>query len=162
MQQDLSQSLPHTLDWTQWWSQADAFIHALAFVLCVLSIVAWSVIAEHAVSRFYRRSSPPRQAAVSLLGGIASVAPYIGLLGTVWGIMQTLIALGGNTQLSFQMIAAPLGEALLMTAAGLVVAIPAAAAQRWIQHAHDADEQAEIQALRQRLVQQVAHEGVDQ
>lgn len=65
------------------------------------------------------------QAGQGWLASIGATAPFVGLLGTVWGIYQALkgLALGGA--LSIERIAGPVGEALVMTAAGLVVAIPA-------------------------------------
>lgn len=59
------------------------------------------------------------------LASIGATAPFVGLLGTVWGIYQAMHGLSGGGALSIERIAAPVGEALVMTAAGLVVAIPA-------------------------------------
>jgi biopolymer transport protein ExbB len=60
-----------------------------------------------------------------LLATVGSTAPFVGLLGTVWGIYQALISISGAGQISIDKIAGPVGEALIMTAAGLAVAIPA-------------------------------------
>lgn len=60
-----------------------------------------------------------------VLASIGATAPFVGLLGTVWGIQLALVGLSGGGALSIDRIAGPVGEALLMTAAGLVVAIPA-------------------------------------
>ncbi|MFZ2737216.1 MAG: MotA/TolQ/ExbB proton channel family protein [Burkholderiaceae bacterium] len=60
-----------------------------------------------------------------LLATVGSTAPFVGLLGTVWGIYHALIAIAGAGQISIDKISGPVGEALIMTAAGLVVAIPA-------------------------------------
>ncbi len=60
-----------------------------------------------------------------LLATVGSTAPFVGLLGTVWGIYHALIAISGAGQVSIDKISGPVGEALVMTAAGLVVAIPA-------------------------------------
>jgi biopolymer transport protein ExbB len=60
-----------------------------------------------------------------LLATVGSTAPFVGLLGTVWGIYHALISIGGAGQISIDKIAGPVGEALIMTAAGLAVAIPA-------------------------------------
>ena len=59
------------------------------------------------------------------LASVGSTAPFVGLLGTVWGIYHALLGLGGGGQLSLEQISGPVGEALIMTAAGLAVAIPA-------------------------------------
>lgn len=60
-----------------------------------------------------------------LLATVGSTAPFVGLLGTVWGIYHALIGISGAGQVSIDMISGPVGEALVMTAAGLAVAIPA-------------------------------------
>jgi biopolymer transport protein TolQ len=65
---------------------------------------------------------------LSFLGSIASVSPYVGLLGTVWGIMNALQALGQVKQASIGMVAPGISEALVATALGLFAAIPAAIA----------------------------------
>jgi biopolymer transport protein ExbB len=60
-----------------------------------------------------------------LLATVGSTAPFVGLLGTVWGIYHALASISGAGQVSIDKIAGPVGEALIMTAAGLTVAIPA-------------------------------------
>ena len=55
----------------------------------------------------------------------AATAPFVGLLGTVWGIYGALIKIGESGQASIDAVAGPVGEALIMTAFGLFVAIPA-------------------------------------
>jgi biopolymer transport protein ExbB len=60
-----------------------------------------------------------------LLATVGSTAPFVGLLGTVWGIYHALTGLVGAGQVTIDKIAGPVGEALIMTAAGLAVAIPA-------------------------------------
>lgn len=62
---------------------------------------------------------------LGLLASIAATAPFIGLFGTTWGIYLTLAALSAQQQLSLQQLTAPIGEALLVTALGLAVAVPA-------------------------------------
>lgn len=62
---------------------------------------------------------------ISFLGTIGSISPYIGLFGTVWGIMHAFIALGAVKQATLQMIAPGIAEALIATAIGLFAAIPA-------------------------------------
>jgi biopolymer transport protein ExbB len=69
-----------------------------------------------------------------MLASIGATAPFVGLLGTVWGIYQALHGLGGGGALSIERIAGPVGEALVMTAAGLVVAIPAVLAYNAFNH----------------------------
>jgi biopolymer transport protein ExbB len=60
-----------------------------------------------------------------LLATVGSTAPFVGLLGTVWGIFHALTAIGLDGQFRIEQVAGPVGEALVMTAAGLAVAIPA-------------------------------------
>ncbi|MBI5110038.1 MAG: MotA/TolQ/ExbB proton channel family protein [Rhodocyclales bacterium] len=62
---------------------------------------------------------------LTFLASVGSTAPFIGLFGTVWGIYHALIALSGSTSVVLDKVAGPVGEALIMTAAGLFVAIPA-------------------------------------
>ena len=69
-----------------------------------------------------------------MLASIGATAPFVGLLGTVWGIYQALHGLGGGGALSIERISGPVGEALVMTAAGLVVAIPAVLAYNAFNH----------------------------
>jgi len=60
-----------------------------------------------------------------LLATVGSTAPFVGLLGTVWGIYHALIGITSAGQISIDKISGPVGESLIMTAAGLAVAIPA-------------------------------------
>lgn len=60
-----------------------------------------------------------------LLATVGSTAPFVGLLGTVWGIYHALIGIAHEGQVTIDKISGPVGEALIMTAAGLAVAIPA-------------------------------------
>lgn len=60
-----------------------------------------------------------------LLATVGSTAPFVGLLGTVWGIYHALTGISASGQISIDRVAGPVGEALIMTAAGLAVAIPA-------------------------------------
>ena len=60
-----------------------------------------------------------------LLATVGSTAPFVGLLGTVWGIYHALTGIAASGQISIDKVSGPVGEALIMTAAGLAVAIPA-------------------------------------
>ena len=71
------------------------------------------------------QSMLPYNSGLTLLASIAASAPFIGLFGTVWGIYNTLMTLGSEQALGIQAIAVPIGEALVITALGLAVAIPA-------------------------------------
>ena len=66
------------------------------------------------------------QSGLSVLASVSSTAPFVGLFGTVWGIYHALVAIGLAGQASLDKVAGPVGEALIMTALGLAVAIPAA------------------------------------
>jgi biopolymer transport protein ExbB len=61
----------------------------------------------------------------TLLASIGSTAPFIGLFGTVWGIYHALVSISAAGSITIEKVAGPVGEALIMTAAGLAVAIPA-------------------------------------
>ena len=60
-----------------------------------------------------------------LLATVGSTAPFVGLLGTVWGIYHALVGMASAGQITIDKVSGPVGEALIMTAAGLAVAIPA-------------------------------------
>ena len=62
---------------------------------------------------------------ISFLASVGSTAPFVGLFGTVWGILNALTAIGVAGQASIDKVAGPVGEALIMTALGLLVAVPA-------------------------------------
>jgi biopolymer transport protein ExbB len=63
---------------------------------------------------------------------VGSTAPFIGLFGTVWGIYHALTAIGMSGQASIDKVAGPVGEALIMTAIGLLVAVPAVLGYNWL------------------------------
>jgi biopolymer transport protein ExbB len=65
------------------------------------------------------------QTGMAVLASVASSAPFVGLFGTVWGIYHALVAIGTSGQAGIGQVAGPVGEALIMTALGLAVAIPA-------------------------------------
>jgi biopolymer transport protein ExbB len=65
------------------------------------------------------------QSGLAVLASVGSTAPFVGLFGTVWGIYHALLAIGLSGQSTIDKVAGPIGEALIMTALGLAVAIPA-------------------------------------
>jgi len=69
---------------------------------------------------------------LAFLATVGSTAPFIGLFGTVIGIYRALIKIGASGQASIDAVAGPVGEALIMTALGLVVAVPAVLAYNWL------------------------------
>ncbi|MFT7561602.1 MAG: biopolymer transport protein ExbB [Flavobacteriales bacterium] len=70
-------------------------------------------------------SSEKLQSGLAVLASVGSTAPFVGLFGTVWGIYHALVGIGASGQASIDKVAGPVGEALIMTAFGLAVAIPA-------------------------------------
>jgi biopolymer transport protein ExbB len=69
---------------------------------------------------------------LAVLATVGSTAPFVGLLGTVIGIYRALIKIGAAGQASIDAVAGPVGEALIMTAIGLVVAVPAVLGYNWL------------------------------
>src|ERR1700749_1323660 len=65
------------------------------------------------------------QGGIAFLASVGSTAPFVGLIGTVWGILEALIAIGVAGQMSIDKVAGPVGESLIMTALGLFAAVPA-------------------------------------
>jgi biopolymer transport protein ExbB len=72
------------------------------------------------------------QTGLGLLATVGSVAPFVGLFGTVWGILKALVGIGISGQASIDKVAGPVGEALIMTAIGLFVAVPAVMGYNWL------------------------------
>ena len=72
------------------------------------------------------------QSGLGLLATVGSVAPFVGLFGTVWGILNALVSIGIAGQASIDKVAGPVGEALIMTALGLFVAVPAVMGYNWL------------------------------
>ena len=72
------------------------------------------------------------QEGLSLLATIGSTAPFVGLFGTVWAIYNALVKIGASGQASIDKVAGPVGEALIMTAIGLAVAVPAVFGYNWL------------------------------
>lgn len=68
---------------------------------------------------------------LGVLATVGSTAPFVGLFGTVWGIYHALVAIGVSGQASIDRVAGPVGEALIMTAIGLAVAVPAVMGYNW-------------------------------
>lgn len=72
------------------------------------------------------------QGGLAVLATVGSIAPFVGLFGTVWGIYHALTAIGIAGQASIDKVAGPVGEALIMTAIGLAVAVPAVLGYNWL------------------------------
>ena len=78
-----------------------------------------------ALRRAIEQDTARMEYGLTVLGSIASSAPFVGLFGTVWGIYHALLAIGLSGAGTLDKVAGPVGEALIMTAVGLAVAIPA-------------------------------------
>lgn len=91
-----------------------------------------------------------------LLATTGAIAPFVGLLGTVWAIYHALTSIASSGQISIERIAGPVGEALIMTAAGLAVAIPAVLAYNWLGRAIGAIE-AELEGFAHDLREMLAN-----
>ena len=85
-----------------------------------------------AINRASNNVQARMQDGLSFLATVGSTAPFVGLFGTVWGIYHALTAIGIAGQASIDKVAGPVGEALIMTAFGLAVAVPAVLAYNWL------------------------------
>jgi biopolymer transport protein ExbB len=83
---------------------------------------------ERAINNVQSRS----QDGLAFLATVGATAPFVGLFGTVWGILQALVKIGQDGQASIDKVAGPVGEALIMTAIGLAVAVPAVLGYNWL------------------------------
>ena len=84
-----------------------------------------SEFVDRALRQAVTRESAGLEDGLTLLATVGATAPFVGLLGTVWGIYGALIRIGATGQASIDAVSGPVGEALIMTALGLFVAIPA-------------------------------------
>ncbi len=90
---------------------------------------AWiSMSIQRAIDNIQSRA----QDGLAFLATVGSTAPFVGLFGTVWGIYHALTAIGIAGQASIDKVAGPVGEALIMTAFGLAVAVPAVLGYNWL------------------------------
>ncbi|ENX17172.1 hypothetical protein F895_01112 [Acinetobacter sp. CIP 64.2] len=109
----------------QAYNQLVQALAALKSKLQPLSFEQRKAVAEQALLRQISAEKSQAEKGVSVLGTIASLAPFVGLFGTVWGIFHALVAVGKSGQAGLAQVATPVGEALIMTGLGLAVAIPA-------------------------------------
>ena len=84
------------------------------------------------IQRAIERVQGRLQNGLAFLATVGSTAPFVGLFGTVWGIYHALTAIGVAGQASIDKVAGPVGEALIMTALGLAVAVPAVLGYNWL------------------------------
>lgn len=101
---------------------------------------------ERNVASAVRQSEQTLEQGLTLLATVASSAPFVGLLGTVWGIYRTLTTVAADGQMNINAIIGPVGEALIMTAFGLSVALPALFAYNFFSR-NNQNQAAEIEAF---------------
>jgi biopolymer transport protein ExbB len=87
---------------------------------------------DNVIARGVARIGSALTTQLPFLATTGSTAPFIGLFGTVWGIYHALVAIGVAGQASIDKVAGPVGEALIMTAIGLAVAVPAVMGYNWL------------------------------
>ena len=109
----------------QAYAQLSQALNQLKAKLGPLNFEQRKAVAEQALLRQISVEKASAEKGVSVLGTIASLAPFVGLFGTVWGIFHALVAVGKSGQAGLAQVATPVGEALIMTGFGLAVAIPA-------------------------------------
>lgn len=100
-------------------------LNALQPQLMGLSADSKKAVIEQTLLQQISRYRFDSEKGLSVLGTTASIAPFIGLFGTVWGIFHALHSIGESGQAGLGQVAGPVGEALIMTGLGLAVAIPA-------------------------------------
>jgi biopolymer transport protein ExbB len=84
-----------------------------------------SELVTRALRQAINESATRLEAGLTFLASVGSTSPFIGLFGTVWGIYNALVGISAQGTIAIDKVAGPVGEALIMTAAGLAVAIPA-------------------------------------
>ncbi|GJC31457.1 biopolymer transporter ExbB [Acinetobacter sp. KAM398] len=109
----------------QAYAQLSQALNKLKAKLAHLNFEQRKAVAEQALLRQISVEKASAEKGVAVLGTIASLAPFVGLFGTVWGIFHALVAVGKSGQAGLAQVATPVGEALIMTGFGLAVAIPA-------------------------------------
>ena len=109
----------------QAYAQLSQALAKLKSKFAVLNFEQRKAVAEQALLRQISAEKANAEKGVSVLGTIASLAPFVGLFGTVWGIFHALVAVGKSGQAGLAQVATPVGGALIMTGLGLAVAIPA-------------------------------------
>ncbi|EZQ10374.1 MotA/TolQ/ExbB proton channel family protein [Acinetobacter sp. Ver3] len=107
------------------YAQLSKALAGLKAKLAPLGFEQRKAVAEQALLRQIALEKASAEKGVAVLGTIASLAPFVGLFGTVWGIFHALVAVGKSGQAGLAQVATPVGEALIMTGIGLAVAIPA-------------------------------------
>ncbi len=111
---------------------AEAGIDATGKHEGLLQHIAFNEWVTLGIQRAIERIQASLQDGLAFLATVGSTAPFVGLFGTVWGIYHALTAIGVAGQASIDKVAGPVGEALIMTAIGLAVAVPAVLGYNWL------------------------------
>jgi biopolymer transport protein ExbB len=111
---------------------AEAGIEATGKHEGLLKHIAFNDWVTLGISRATERIQNTLQTGLAFLATVGSISPFVGLFGTVWGIYHALTAIGLAGQASIDKVAGPVGEALIMTAIGLAVAVPAVLGYNWL------------------------------
>jgi biopolymer transport protein ExbB len=111
---------------------ADAASHAVKKHVGLMGHVDLNDWIAMRIQRAVERIQSKVQNGLAFLATVGSIAPFVGLFGTVWGIYHALTAIGISGQASIDKVAGPVGEALIMTAIGLAVAVPAVLSYNWL------------------------------
>ena len=111
---------------------ADASLEAVQQHNSVAGQVDLNTWAAQSIERSVATVQSSTQQGLAVLATVGSTAPFVGLFGTVWGIYNALVKIGASGQASIDKVAGPVGEALIMTAIGLAVAVPAVLGYNWL------------------------------
>ena len=98
----------------------------------LLGAVDFNTWTTQSIQRAIGNVQSRMQDGLAVLATVGSTAPFVGLFGTVWGIYHALVKIGMSGQASIDKVAGPVGEALIMTAIGLAVAVPAVLGYNWL------------------------------
>lgn len=111
---------------------AKSGVDATAYHGGLLGQIDFNTWVSQSIQRAIDNIQSRLQDGLAFLGTVGSTAPFVGLFGTVWGIYHALTAIGIAGQASIDKVAGPVGEALIMTAIGLAVAVPAVLGYNWL------------------------------
>ena len=111
---------------------AEASLDAVKQHNSVAGQVDLNTWAAQSIERSVATVQSDTQQGLAVLATVGSTAPFVGLFGTVWGIYNALVKIGASGQASIDKVAGPVGEALIMTAIGLAVAVPAVLGYNWL------------------------------
>jgi len=130
---NVAQGLSGLPEGTPFWYIADRGVsasnHHEGTLVEQVDLSTWITIS---VNRAAEEVQSRLQGGLAVLATVGSTSPFVGLFGTVWGIYHALTAIGISGQASIDKVAGPVGEALIMTAIGLAVAVPAVLGYNWL------------------------------